>query len=124
VIASRFAGPTDYRMGLLRSIGREAFTVVARLAGLHITDPTSGFQALNRAVLELYARDFYPSDYPDVDVLVTAHRHGLRIEERPVAMSQGERRSSLHGGLRGFYYVYKMLLSSWAASSRAPDRMR
>ena len=37
-----------------------------------MSDPTSGFQALNRRVLELYARDFFPPDYPDVDVLLAA----------------------------------------------------
>ena len=30
-------------------------------------------------------------------------------------MRKGLRGSSLHGGLRDFYYVYKMLLSIWSA---------
>ena len=28
--------------------------------------------------LEVYAHDFFPTDYPDVDVLLAAHRHGSR----------------------------------------------
>jgi len=117
VLGSRFLEPTDYHMTFAKRVGSQFFGLMARTLGLSVTDPTSGFQAINRKVLELYAGDFYPSDYPDVDVLLTAHRHGLRLGERSVNMSAGLRPSSLHGGLRSVYYAYKMLLSIWVASS-------
>jgi len=119
VIGSRFIEATDYRMGLLHSVGRRVFSAIARLAGLRVSDPTSGFQCMNRRVLDLYARDFFPTDYPDVDVLLTAFRHGLRVGEHPVRMTEGSRASTLHGGLRSFYYVYKMLLSTFSATARS-----
>ena len=106
----------------LRSLGRKLFTTLAKLAGLHVSDPTSGFQAMNRRVLEIYSSDFFPADYPDVDVLLTAYRHGLRVGEHAVRMAASPRRSTLHGGLRSVYYVYKMLLSLWAASARGGIR--
>lgn len=122
VVGSRFLEDSGYRMGPLRSLGRKLFTAVARLAGLSVTDPTSGFQAMDRAVLELYAGDFFPWDFPDVDVLLLAHRRGLRIAEVPVRMSAGERPSTLHKSLRAaVYYAYKMILSL-AAVSREPRR--
>lgn len=117
VIGSRYLAPTSYDMGRLKSMGRILFKGVARLLGLTITDPTSGFQAMNSAVLQLYARDFFPTDYPDVDVLVTAQRFGLRIGERSVEMTKGLRTSYLHRGLKPLYYVYKMLLSTWVATT-------
>jgi len=117
VVGSRFLEPTDYEMDFAKRVGKAVFRNMARLSGLELTDPTSGFQAMNRSVLELYASDFYPQDYPDVDVLLTAHRHGLRVRERTVKMSKGLRESSLHGGLRAVYYTYKMTLSIWAASA-------
>ena len=73
---------------------------------------------MNRRVLSLYASDFFPTDYPDVDVVVMAHRHGLRVGERSVKMTEGERASTLHAGLSPFYYVYRTLLAMWAATSR------
>jgi len=121
VVGSRFLGRGDYRMGTLRSLGRRAFQSIARLAGLRVSDPTSGFQAMNRRVLEIYARDFFPADYPDVDVLLAAWRNGLRVGELPVSMRAGTRSSTLHGGLRSVYYVYKMLLSTWTAARRPVD---
>jgi glycosyltransferase involved in cell wall biosynthesis len=117
VIASRFLEVTGYRMGWTRTAGRKLFEALGRLSGVNVTDPTSGFQAMNAAILELYVRDFFPHDYPDIDVLVTASRHGLRVRECASAMHPGLRGSRLHGGTRAFYYVYKMLMSMWAASS-------
>jgi glycosyltransferase involved in cell wall biosynthesis len=118
VVGSRFIETTGYQMGLLRSIGRKVFSALARLAGLRVSDPTSGFQGMNRRVLDLYARDFFPTDYPDVDVLLTAFRYGLRVGEHPVRMAETSRASTLHGGLRSVYYVYKMLLSTFTATAR------
>ncbi len=115
VIGSRFLGEGAYRMGALRSAGRLLFRGIARAAGLRVTDPTSGFQALGPRVLELYASELvFPSDFPDVDVLLAAHRRGIRIAERPVQMRAAERESTLHAGWRPLYYVYMMLLSLWA----------
>jgi glycosyltransferase involved in cell wall biosynthesis len=116
VIGSRFLAPTGYHMGVTRTLGRRFFVGLARAFGIRVTDPTSGFQALGRRVLELYVGDAFPSDYPDVDVLLTAHRHGLEVREVSVEMHASQRKSTLHGGLRSIWYVYKMLLAVWAAS--------
>jgi len=113
-LGSRFLEASGYEMGAARSLGRRLFQYVAQRAGLEVTDPTSGFQALSRRALALYAGDWFPSDYPDVDVLIAATRAGLRIREIPVRMAAGARPSTLHSGWKPLYYVYKMLLSVWA----------
>ena len=118
VVGSRFLGSGQYRMGVVRSLGRNLFRALARSAGLAVTDPTSGFQAMNRRTLEFLAGDWFPTDYPDVDVLLCAVRAGLRVREHPVRMAQGARPSTLHSGWKPLYYSYKMLLSMWAASGR------
>jgi hypothetical protein len=120
-IGSRFlpAGSSSaqeprYEMGWLRSLGRRTLCGFARLGGLDVTDPTSGLQAMNARVLELFAGSHYPIDYPDVDVLLLAHRHGLRISEVAVHMRPSPRPSMLHSGWMPIYYAYRMLLSLWA----------
>lgn len=122
VIGSRFLGAGDYRMGIVKRIGSRVLRAMLDAMGVRVTDPTSGFQALSPAALRLYTQDFFPSDYPDIDVLVIAQRSGLRIGERPVTMSAGARPSQLHSGLAPFYYMYKMLLSLWAASAAPRGR--
>jgi glycosyltransferase involved in cell wall biosynthesis len=115
VIGSRFLDAGDYQMDALRSAGRMLFRSIAGFAGLRVTDPTSGFQALGARVLELYASELvFPSDFPDVDVLLSAHRRGIRVAECAVRMHPSARESTLHAGWRPLYYVYKMLLSLWA----------
>ena len=119
-IGSRFLAPSGYEMGALRSTGRQLIRALGRLAGLDLTDPTSGFQALSRRALTLYAGDWFPTDYPDVDVRLVGARDGLRIREVPVQMAAGVRTSTLHSGWKPLYYAYKMLLSLWAVSGRKP----
>ncbi len=116
-IGSRFFPGSEYESGLARDAGRRLICFVARFLGLRLEDPTSGFQAMNREVLQLYCRDSFPYDYPDLDVLVLARRGGLRIGERPTAMRAGLRPSQLHGGLRPVYYFYRLALALLAASA-------
>jgi len=120
VVGSRFLAPEGgaYVMGAARTLGRRFFGAISAAFGLPLSDPTSGFQALGARTLALYVGDFFPSDYPDVDVLLVAHRHGLRVGERPVQMWESRRPSTLHSGWAPLYYVYKMSLSTWAASVR------
>jgi len=112
VIGSRFLGRGEYHVPLLRRLGMLLFGFIAgQLNGQKITDPTSGYQALGRRVIEFYTRDAFPGDYPDADVLVMLHRAGLRVHEVPVAMRPNSNGRSMHSGLKPLYYIYKMLLS-------------
>jgi glycosyltransferase involved in cell wall biosynthesis len=116
-IGSRFLEASGYEMGAVRTTGRNLIRALGRLAGLDLTDPTSGFQALNARALALYSGDWFPSDYPDVDVRIVAARSGLRIREVAVQMAPSARASTLHSGWKPLYYAYKMLLSLWAVTS-------
>ncbi|MBM3290348.1 MAG: glycosyltransferase family 2 protein [Candidatus Hydrogenedentes bacterium] len=107
-IGSRFLEGTTYDVPFARRTGMYLFRRIAStLLRQTITDPTSGFQAMDRRVLELYCHDSYPVDFPDVDVIVMLHRHGVRIAELPVNMfpSPGK---SMHAGLRPLYYLFRM----------------
>ena len=111
-VGSRFAGDTDgYRSSAPRRLGiRILAGVVSRIAGQRVTDTTSGFQALNRRGIALFARD-YPHDYPEVEATVMVFRHKLRLVEVPVAMRErGGGRSSITT-LRSVYYMVKVLLA-------------
>jgi glycosyltransferase involved in cell wall biosynthesis len=111
-IGSRFLGEGEYQVPLLRRVGMRLFGFIAsRLSGQKITDPTSGYQALNQRAIEFCTRDAFPGDYPDADVLVMLHRAGLRFREVPVGMHPNLNGRSMHSGLKPLYYIYKMLLS-------------
>lgn len=111
-IGSRFMYKGNYKAPFVRRIGMYFFGLIASLfTGRKITDPTSGFQALNKKVMEFYASDAYPADYPDADVIIMLHRQGFRFKEVPVIMHNAAKRS-MHGGiLKPLYYIFKMMLS-------------
>ncbi len=111
-IGSRFLGDKNYRAPFARRLGMRLFAAIAsRVTHTRVTDPTSGFQALNRRVVQYYASPAYPADYPDADVLIMLHYAGFRFVEVPVTMYGVEGGKSMHGGLRPLYYVFKMFLS-------------
>jgi glycosyltransferase involved in cell wall biosynthesis len=110
-IGTRFAGPRTYRAPLARRIGISLFAnLVSLRVRQRMTDTTSGFRAVNRRGIRLFAAD-YPHDYPEVESVVTAARGDLRIAEVPVAMRQRTGGSSSITTIRSFYYVVKVLLA-------------
>jgi glycosyltransferase involved in cell wall biosynthesis len=112
VIGSRFKG-TSYKVGLLRRLGIALFSCIARVyTGIAITDPTSGFQLLNRkAFAYLAVGDNYPLDYPDVNIIMALHKKMFKLAEAPVTMIENKYGKSMHGGLRPVFYVAKMFLA-------------
>ena len=112
VIGSRFLDKGNYKAPFVRRMGMYFFGIITSVVtGRRITDPTSGFQALNKKVMEFYASDAYPADYPDADVIIMLYRQGFRFKEVPVIMHNAAKRS-MHGGiLKPLYYIFKMMLS-------------
>jgi glycosyltransferase involved in cell wall biosynthesis len=111
-VGSRFAASAGgYRSSRSRRIGiRVLAWTVSRIVGQRVTDTTSGFQALNRRGIALFAAD-YPHDYPEVEATVMVFRHRLRLTEVPVTMRErGGGRSSITA-LRSVYYMVKVLLA-------------
>ena len=113
VIGSRFRGRMNYRQPWVKRLGMVVFAwTVTRLTGRPVTDPTSGFQALNAAALRFLAFDNYPVDYPDADTLLILHFAGFRVVEAPVTMHERfSGVSKLHSGWKPLYYVGKMWLA-------------
>jgi glycosyltransferase involved in cell wall biosynthesis len=111
-VGSRFAGAREgYRSSRSRRLGiRLLAWVVSRIVGRRVTDTTSGFQALNRKAIALFARD-YPHDYPEVEATVMVSRHRLRAVEVPVAMRERSAGRSSITALRSVYYMVKVLLA-------------
>jgi len=111
-IGSRFLSNKKYRTSLPRKLGMKLFGSIASLImGQKVTDPTSGFQALNRRAIKFYGSDIFPCDYPDADAIIMLHRAGFRIKEVPVIMHYDKRSKSMHRGLGICYYIFKMFLS-------------
>jgi glycosyltransferase involved in cell wall biosynthesis len=111
VVGSRFAPGGGYRGTPLRRIGIHIFAaVVSLMVRARVTDTTSGFRAVNRKAIRLFALD-YPPDYPEVEATVLLVRHKLRMLEVPVQMRVRETGASSITALRSVYYMVKVLLA-------------
>jgi glycosyltransferase involved in cell wall biosynthesis len=112
VVGSRFLNENKYKMPRVRRFGCHFLSFLGeRLTGMRVTDPTSGFQGLNRKALGIAIQDYYPLDYPDLDVLILMNRFRLKVVEIPVNMLPSEGKTGMHVGLQVWYYAFKMILS-------------
>lgn len=126
VIGSRFLpfknanlGYAPYQPPLLRKWGMRLFRgITSLIIKQNITDPTSGYQAMNRKILDWVSSDKFPSDYPDADVIIMLHKAGFRIREVPVRMFENKTQKSMHTGWKPLYYVFKMFLSIFVTLMR------
>jgi glycosyltransferase involved in cell wall biosynthesis len=111
VVGSRFSGDGAFQSSPVRRIGIRLFAgVVSAVVGQRVTDTTSGFRAVNRKGIALFAAD-YPHDYPEVEATVMCVKHKLRLTEVPVRMRERSAGSSSITAFRSVYYMTKVLLA-------------
>jgi glycosyltransferase involved in cell wall biosynthesis len=123
VVGTRFAGEGEYKAPVARRIGIAIFArVVSLIVGQRVTDTTSGFRAVNRLGIALFAAD-YPHDYPEVESTVLVHRHKLRLVEVPVAMRLRSGGRSSINVLDSVYYMVKVLLALFIGLFRRPTSL-
>jgi hypothetical protein len=113
-IGSRFRETLEgdsFRSSRTRRLGISILAwTVSILVRRRITDPTSGFQAMNRRAIALFAAD-YPHDYPEVEAALMVHKHELRMTEVPVQMRERAAGQSSIGALASVYYMVKVMLA-------------
>jgi glycosyltransferase involved in cell wall biosynthesis len=111
VVGTRFTSEQAYKAPFVRRVGMRIFArAVSLIVGQRVTDTTSGFRAVNRRGICLFAVD-YPHDYPEVEATVLVHRHKLRMVEVPVAMRVRASGSSSITAVRSIYYMVKVSLA-------------
>lgn len=111
VIGSRFLRKEGFQSSTSRRIGIYLLGKLIWLCtGEKIKDVTSGFRAVNRKFIEIYAQD-YPSDYPEPEAIITAVMYRGRIMEVPVVMQERESGKSSINFWKSVYYMIKVTLA-------------
>lgn len=110
-VGSRFLNKEGFQSSLSRRIGICLLSLLIKICtGIKIYDVTSGFRAVNKKFIEIYAR-FYPSDYPEPEAIISAVMNKGKILEIPVVMRERENGSSSINWLRSVYYMIKVSLA-------------
>ncbi len=114
VVGSRFVeGSGPYAVhGARRLAMRTLSARVRRVAGVEISDTSSGFRAIRRPLLDAFAAD-YPVEYlgDTVEALIEAGRAGARIVEHPIAMTHRTRGNASTGTITALWYLVRLLVA-------------
>lgn len=95
-------------------------TLVSALTGQKVKDTTSGFRAVNKDVINYFV-DNYPTDYPEVDVLIRLYKRHFRVVEVPVEMQERQGGKSSITPIRSIYYMIKVSLSLIIGAMRTEE---
>lgn len=111
VIGSRYLEKGNYNAPKLRKIGTSFFTWLIKLScHTKISDPLSGFQVINRRVIDKYSKMGEYPEFPDANLIIEMLLDGYNIEEVSVKMRNREFGESMHGGIiKPIKYMIEML---------------
>lgn len=119
VIGSRFITNFDnqFRSSFLRRLGIKAIRITTKLlTGKKVTDPTSGFRAFNKRVIDLFAEN-YPVHYPEPESLILLHKNKMSIHEvSTLMMPRTDGSSSIQK--KAIFYMLNVLLGMLVSSIR------
>lgn len=118
-IGSRFVAElSEFKSSAVRRVGINFLSRLIKFCTKkRIYDPTSGFRACNKTIIEEFANE-YPTDYPEPDTIVSIIKKGYKVSEIPVKMNERkEGTSSLNANIfKPMYYMIKVSLSIIIAS--------
>lgn len=113
VIGSRFLkeSKSNFKSTRLRRIGKSIISILIKVLWKHkITDPTSGFRAINRDILKEFSKE-YPTDYPEPESIVTALKQNFLVCEVPISMNQRSFGKSFVNPWTSIIYMIKVIFS-------------
>lgn len=110
-IGSRFIDMEGFQSSMARRTGiRLLSRLIYLVCHADVKDVTSGFRAVNRQFIEIFAED-YPDDYPEPEVIVTAKLYGANIQEVPVIMRERMTGTSSINVKKSVYYMIKVSIA-------------
>ncbi len=113
VIGSRFIQKdfSDFKSSKMRRVG---INMISRLidlkTGKKIYDTTSGFRAINKKIIKIFASD-YPVEYPEPISTVNVLLKKYNVREVPVKMKKREEGVSSISSWKSAYYMINVMLS-------------
>ena len=90
VIGTRYLDKNEsqFQSTFMRRLGSNIISFFRKVCtGKKITDPTSGFRAANKKIIEEFAKE-YPTDYPEPESTVCMLCKNYKVTEVPVSMNE------------------------------------
>lgn len=112
-IGTRYLDKTSstFQSTAIRRLGANVISLFIKIcAGKKITDPTSGFRAANKKVIEEFSK-LYPTEYPEPESTVSLLINKYKIIEVPVSMNEREGGKSFVTPFKSVDYMIKVTLA-------------
>ena len=113
VIGSRFVdkGSSKFKSSKARRVGINIISFFIKLVtGKKIYDTTSGFRAVDKELIKVFAND-YPVEYPEPVSTTKLLKFGYNLEEIAVSMNERENGVSSIRSWKNIYYMINVILS-------------
>lgn len=111
VIGSRLITGDGFQPTKLRRFGINFLSRLIKLCcGADIKDVTSGFRAVNKKFIQIYANE-YSTDYPEPEAIITSTFYDGRILEIPVIMHERHSGKSSINFWKSIYYMIKVSIA-------------
>lgn len=99
---------SEFKSTKIRQLGISILSFILKITtGKKIYDMTSGFRAIDKNVIKLFASD-YPNDYPEPETIISVLKKGYNVKEIPVKMNKREHGKSSITPLKSIYYMLKV----------------
>ncbi len=124
VIGTRYLDKdsSEFQSTFMRRLGSNILSFVIKLCTKKkITDPTSGFRAVDKKLIEEFAKE-YPTEYPEPESTVCMLRKGYRIVEVPVSMNERQGGTSSIRFWTSADYMIKVVLAIMIDSIKKEKR--
>jgi glycosyltransferase involved in cell wall biosynthesis len=111
IVGTRYRDKDNFRSTLLRRLGSWWLRTILRVvAGVKVSDPTSGYRVYGPRALRLFDT-VYPYDFPEPEALAIARATGLTVAEVPVQMRERQGGRSSIAGFSTVYYMFKVTIA-------------
>jgi len=113
VIGSRFLDKTGYNHPFFRRLGTNLLAGIIKLiTRVKITDPTSGFQILDKKTIDRYSQPGQYPEFPDANLIARMILDGYTVKEVSCKMMERTDGVSMHAGiLNPIKYMIKNIYS-------------
>lgn len=113
VIGTRYLDKTasQFQSTFMRRFGSNIISFFIKICThKKITDPTSGFRAVDKSIIEEFAKE-YPTEYPEPESTVCMLCKGYKVTEVPVSMNERQGGTSSIRFLKSADYMIKVVLA-------------
>lgn len=122
-IGSRYIDKEGFQSTYIRRLGKNIISFIIKiLCRKKVTDPTSGFRACDRKIIEMFAR-IYPDEYPEPETIIKILTNKYVLVEVPVKMHERQGGKSSITPIKSLKYMIKVIISMFFARLDGKERI-